>query len=181
MLYYFLKRGGHIHTRFKSTIPCLYVFFQDILSGCKESLGLSPRSGLILDRLNSSLTQKSHSQISGSLSFSEEAAASVSSTESNPVVDSNHSTPSAARPFADDDERTSAERLQGENLETEAMELSSPASPPAISLLSPKAMQVAGCIIRFQQQQREKAKVRETLTHTAVDALNLMCVCVCHC
>lgn len=128
------------------------------MSGCKESLGLSPRSGLILDRLNSSLTQKSHSQVSGSLSFSEEAAASVSSTESNPAVDSNHSTPSAARPFADDEERTSAECLQSENLETEAMELSSPAEPPAISLLSPKAMQVAGCIIRFQQQQREKAK-----------------------
>lgn len=148
------------------------------MSGCKESIGLSPHSALILDRLNSSVTQKSHPQLSGSPSFSEEAAASVSSTESNPAVESKHSTPSVARPFTDNDECTSVECLQGENLETEAMELSSPASPPAISLLSPKAMQVAGCIIRFQQQQHDKAKVtRESLTHgAAVKALNLMCV-----
>lgn len=138
----------------------MYVFFQDILSGCKDSLGLSPRSGLILDQLNSSLTQKTHAQISGSLSFSEDVAASVSSSESNPFVDSKHSTPSGARLFTEDDEHTSDECLQGENQETEAMEQSRPASPPAISLLSPKAMQVAGCIIRYQQQQREKAKVR---------------------
>lgn len=161
-----------------STIPCLFVFFQDILSGCKESLGLSPHSALIVDRLNSSLTQKNHPQLSGSPNFSEEAAASVSSTESNTAVESKNSTPSVARPFSDNDEHTSAECLQGENLEMEAMELSSPASPPAISLLSPKAMQVAGCIIRFQQQQHDKAKVtRKTLNHGAsFKALNLMCV-----
>lgn len=165
--------------RFYTTLS-VCVFFQDILSGCKDSLGLSPHSALILDRLNSSLTQKNHAQLSGSPSFSDEAAASVSSTESNAAVESKHSTPSVARPFTDNDEHTSAERLQGENLETEAMELSSPASPPAISLLSPKAMQVAGCIIRFQQQQHDKAKVkRKAVTQgAAVEALNLMSVCV---
>lgn len=35
-----------------------------------------------------------------------------------------------------------------------------PVSPPAISLLSPKAMETAGRILRFQEEQREKAKVR---------------------
>lgn len=139
---------------------------------------MSPHSALILDRLNSSLTQKSHAQLSGSSSFSEEAAASVSSTESNTAVESKHSTPSAAKALTDNDEHTGDECLQGENLETEAMELSSPASPPAISLLSPKAMQVAGCIIRFQQQQHDKAKVtRKTLTRgAAVEALDAMCL-----
>lgn len=43
---------------------------------------------------------------------------------------------------------------------TEADDLSSPASLPAISLLSPKAMETAGRIIKFEQEQQEKAKVR---------------------
>uniref|UniRef100_H2N2A7 mRNA export factor GLE1 n=1 Tax=Oryzias latipes TaxID=8090 RepID=H2N2A7_ORYLA len=34
-----------------------------------------------------------------------------------------------------------------------------PVSPPAISLLSPKAMETAGRILRFQEEQREKAKI----------------------
>lgn len=142
---------------------------QDILAGCKEVFSLSPRSGLVLERLSSTLSQESHSRVSGSgdscPGFSEELAASVSSTESNPVVASKHSTPSAARPLTDDGEPTSYECSQDESPEPDdgAMELSRPASPPAISLLSPKAMEMAGCIIKFQQQQREKAKVRKIM------------------
>lgn len=40
------------------------------------------------------------------------------------------------------------------------MDLSSPASQAALSLLSPKAMEIEGCIIKFEQEQREKARVR---------------------
>lgn len=136
---------------------------QDILAGCKEVFSLSPRSGLILERLSSTLSQESRSQVSGSgescPGFSEEIAASVSSTESK------HSAPSAARPLTDDSEPTSYECSQDESPEPDdgAMELSRPASPPAISLLSPKAMETAGCIIKFQQQQQEKAKVRKMM------------------
>lgn len=146
---------------------------QDILAGCKEVFSLSPRSGLILERLSSTLFQESHSQVSGSgdscPGFSEEIAASVSSTESNAVVASKHSTPSAARPLTDDSEPTSYECSQDESPEPDdgAMELSRPLSPPAISLLSPKAMETAGCIIKFQQQQREKAKVRKIMVYSA--------------
>lgn len=32
-------------------------------------------------------------------------------------------------------------------------------SPPSISLQSPKAMEVAGCIIKFEKKQQEKAQV----------------------
>lgn len=44
----------------------------------------------------------------------------------------------------------------------------SPESPPAIYLLSPKAMETAGCIIRFEEEQREKAKVRQRSQNAAV-------------
>lgn len=37
--------------------------------------------------------------------------------------------------------------------------VSSPTSPPSISLQSPKAMEMAGCIIKFEKKQREKAQV----------------------
>lgn len=39
------------------------------------------------------------------------------------------------------------------------LQVSSPASPPVISLLSPKAMETAGRILRFEEEHREKAKV----------------------
>lgn len=44
--------------------------------------------------------------------------------------------------------------------ETDVGDVPSPASPPSISLLSPKAMETAGRIIRFEEEQRAKAKVR---------------------
>lgn len=44
--------------------------------------------------------------------------------------------------------------------EADVVDLSSPSSGPTISLLSPKAMEMAGRIIKFEQEQREKAKVR---------------------
>lgn len=44
--------------------------------------------------------------------------------------------------------------------EADISQVSSPASLPAISLLSPKAMEMAGLIIKFEEGKREKAKVR---------------------
>lgn len=48
-----------------------------------------------------------------------------------------------------------------EDPETDVGDVSSPASLPAISLLSPKAMETAGRIVRFEEEQRAKAKVRQ--------------------
>lgn len=55
-----------------------------------------------------------------------------------------------------------SQEAKDEDPEVEISEVSSPASLPAISLLSPKAMEMAGRIIRFEEEQREKAKVRRS-------------------
>lgn len=57
-----------------------------------------------------------------------------------------------------DDEPTDA------NPEEDEIIISSPTSPPSISLQSPKAMEMAGCIITFQKKQREKAQVRHLIS-----------------
>lgn len=48
-----------------------------------------------------------------------------------------------------------------EDPEADVSDVSSPTSLPAISLLSPKAMETAGRIIQFEEEQRGKAKVRQ--------------------
>lgn len=53
-----------------------------------------------------------------------------------------------------------SDEAKDEDPEADVSEVSSPASLPAISLMSPKAMETAGRIIKFEEQQREKAKVR---------------------
>uniref|UniRef100_A0A3B5M1F4 mRNA export factor GLE1 n=1 Tax=Xiphophorus couchianus TaxID=32473 RepID=A0A3B5M1F4_9TELE len=54
-------------------------------------------------------------------------------------------------------------------------EVPAPPSPPAISLLSPRAMETAGHIIRFQKKQQEKAKValqeRQSLQEKLVESV----------
>lgn len=51
--------------------------------------------------------------------------------------------------------------INDEAPEMEAGEVSSPEVQPAISLLSPKAMETAGRIVIFEEEQRERAKVRQ--------------------
>lgn len=50
--------------------------------------------------------------------------------------------------------------MKDESPEADVSGVSSPTSLPAISLLSPKAMEMAGCIIKVQEEHREKAKVQ---------------------
>lgn len=45
--------------------------------------------------------------------------------------------------------------------EADVSEVSSPASLPAISLRSPQAMETAGGILKFEEEKRNKAKVRQ--------------------
>lgn len=54
------------------------------------------------------------------------------------------------------------DETRGESPEADVSEVPAPPSPPAISMLSPRAMETAGHIIRFQKEQQEKAKVRLT-------------------
>jgi len=64
------------------------------------------------------------------------------------------------------------DEAKDEDPEEDDADVHSPASPPAISLLSPKAMETAGRILRFEEEQREKAKVRrggsDTIFYTTV-------------
>lgn len=53
-----------------------------------------------------------------------------------------------------------SDEAKDEDPEADVSKVSSPVSPPAISLMSPKAMETAGRIIRFEEERREKAKVR---------------------
>lgn len=53
-----------------------------------------------------------------------------------------------------------SDEARDEDPEEDVSEFSCPASIPSISLLSPKAMETAGQIIRFAAEQQNKAKVR---------------------
>lgn len=53
-----------------------------------------------------------------------------------------------------------SDEARDEDLVANDSEVSSPASLPAISLLSPKAMDMARHIIKFEKEHRTKAKVR---------------------
>lgn len=53
-----------------------------------------------------------------------------------------------------------SDEAKDEDPEEDVSQVSSPASLPAISLLSPKAMETAGRILKFEEERREKAKVR---------------------
>lgn len=130
---------------------------EDILAGCKEALSLSSHSGVILERLSSSPQKKSFclgsSSRSSSAGLSGEISASVSSTASIPDTNNKYTTLCAVPPL-----RTESEQTADEDPAADVCEDSSPVSVPSISLLSPKAMETAGCIIKFEQEQREKAK-----------------------
>ncbi|XP_070690606.1 mRNA export factor GLE1 [Pempheris klunzingeri] len=134
---------------------------EDILAGCKEALSLSSHSGVILERLGSLPLHKSSflgsSSGDSSPGLSEEIPASVSSTGSIPNI--KHSGLCAAPPLRPESEQTLGDETTDEDGGSDAGEVSSPASLPAISLLSPKAMDTAGRIIRFEEEQREKAKM----------------------
>ncbi|KAE8291750.1 Nucleoporin GLE1 GLE1-like protein [Larimichthys crocea] len=134
----------------------------DILAGCKEALSLSSHSGVILERLSSSPLQKSCFLASGSgdcsPGLSEEILGSISSTGSVPDINGKHSTLSAALPLRTVSEQAFSEEAKDDDPEADVSEISS-ASLPAISLLSPKAMETAGRIIKFEEEQREKAKL----------------------
>ncbi|XP_029016690.1 mRNA export factor GLE1 [Betta splendens] len=132
---------------------------EHILAGCKEAVSLSPHSGLILERLRSSPLQKScflgSSSGNSSPGLFDDNQASLSSRESFPDVDTKHKVLSTAPESG----QVVGNATKDEDPETDISDVSSPASLPAISLLSPKAMETAGRIIRFEEEQRAKAKM----------------------
>uniref|UniRef100_A0A674NPA1 mRNA export factor GLE1 n=1 Tax=Takifugu rubripes TaxID=31033 RepID=A0A674NPA1_TAKRU len=118
---------------------------EDIMTGYSEFIGLSPRSGAIIDHLDSppKLQRSLFSSLSpGDSSPGLSVETSVSSTKSSFDI-----TP------RDLDEETDGHAKEDDVI------VSSPTSPPSISLQSPKAMEMAGCIIKFEKKQREKAQM----------------------
>ncbi|XP_028269229.1 mRNA export factor GLE1 [Parambassis ranga] len=143
---------------------------EHILAGCKEVLSLSPSSAAILERLSSLPLQKSSFLCSSpgdrSPGLSEEIPGSGSSAGSVSDTNTRNTTFSAATPLKSERNPTSvlscravSDDMNDETTEADVSEVSSPVSLPAISLLSPKAMETAGCIVRFEEKHREKAKL----------------------
>ncbi|XP_072243323.1 mRNA export factor GLE1 [Leuresthes tenuis] len=137
---------------------------EDILAGCKETLSLSEHSGVVLERLGSLSLQSSSfldsSTRDSSPGLLEETLASVSSSGSFADLNSRPATLSATPSLKNDREQQAVnDEETDESPEADVSKASDLTPPPAISLLSPKAMETAGRIIRFKEEQREKAKL----------------------
>ncbi|KAM7019157.1 LOW QUALITY PROTEIN: mRNA export factor GLE1 [Tautogolabrus adspersus] len=135
---------------------------EDILAGYREVLSLSPHSGVVLERLGPSPPQTSRSFLGSSSGksspgLSEENSAPASSSGSIPDINGRSNTLHSAPPFRTESEQALGVELKDED--ADVSEVSSPVSLPAISLLSPKAMETAGRILKFEEKQREKAKL----------------------
>lgn len=135
---------------------------EDILAGCKEALSLSSHSGVILERFSSSPLRRScflgSTSPDSSPGLSEHISASASSTGSS-EINSRHTSLFAGPPLRAESEQSVSDETRDGDPDTDASDVCSPASLPAISLLSPKAMETAGLIIKFEEEQREKAKL----------------------
>ncbi|XP_076007302.1 mRNA export factor GLE1 [Genypterus blacodes] len=123
---------------------------EDILSGYNESVSLTPLSGIILTRLDSG----------GLLRSSSSSDCSPGLAEVSPVPSSS---PEIVRKDAASSSNLDHEQVTEERKEKDAVvdvgSDSGPATPPAISLLSPRATETAGCIRLCEEKHREKAKM----------------------
>uniref|UniRef100_A0A8D3AZ98 mRNA export factor GLE1 n=1 Tax=Scophthalmus maximus TaxID=52904 RepID=A0A8D3AZ98_SCOMX len=138
---------------------------EDIMAGCKEAVSLSANSGIVLERLDSSPLLKfcflGSSSGHSSPGLSEEIPASGSSRGSLPDVGAKLNALSAAVDHEQNVSRFLLQSFRNEAKDDEAdvSKVSSPASLPSISLLSPKSMETAGRIIKCEEEHRRKAKV----------------------
>ncbi|KAL0979553.1 hypothetical protein UPYG_G00186480 [Umbra pygmaea] len=144
---------------------------EDILSGCNETPSLSPLSGLILKRLN--LSPRSllkncslGSNYDSSPGLSNEIPVSSSSSTS-PVL-SAHPQPSllCSPPLVIKWNKEDTQIIEAESTPDSSDKLSPTSistTPPTISLLSPRATQMAGCIRMCEEKHRNKAKMELTI------------------
>ncbi|KAK6306545.1 mRNA export factor GLE1 isoform X1 [Coregonus clupeaformis] len=147
---------------------------EDILSGCNEAPSLSPLSGLILKRLNMSprTLQKTCSLGSASRDpspgLSEEAPVSTSSSTS-PFPSANAQPTPLSSPLLvprskkDEEQQIVGDEDSATDASNDVSPVSNPILPPTISLLSPRATQMAGCIRICEEKHRAKAKMELSL------------------
>ncbi|KAM9392005.1 mRNA export factor GLE1 isoform 2-T2 [Pholidichthys leucotaenia] len=136
---------------------------EHILHGYKEVFSLSPHSVVILERLSSLPLQKSSflGSSSGDCSpgLSDEVPDSVSSPGSIPDHNTRNSTLSAAPSVQNKQDQIVNGEAKDGNREADISSVSSRSSLTSISIMSPKAMNTAGCIIRYEEEHRKKAKL----------------------
>ncbi|KTF88613.1 hypothetical protein cypCar_00025339 [Cyprinus carpio] len=130
---------------------------EDILAGCVEVSSLSPLSGQILKRLSPRPLLKTRSLSSCVRDTSPEVSEGLSAGASVPISPRQISSPPPVSLHAEDDEQKAGE-IQEESV---VSPVASP--PPAISVLSPRATQMAGCIRMCERKHKAKAKVELSL------------------
>ncbi|XP_073675444.1 mRNA export factor GLE1 [Garra rufa] len=133
---------------------------EDVLSGCIEVSSLSPISGQILKRLSPRPLLKTYSLNScvrdTSPGLSEDLAACASIPTSPRQISSPNSPPPVSIHAEEDEQK--AEEVKEDSVVSPVA-----SSPPAISVLSPRATQMAGCIRMCEQKHKAKAKAELSL------------------
>ncbi|XP_051964023.1 mRNA export factor GLE1 [Xyrauchen texanus] len=138
---------------------------EDILSGCIDVSSLSPRSGQILKRLSPRQVLNSCSLGSSVRDTSSSVSDDASVCRSVPVSPDRVSPSTSAPPVSIQTEGEEEEEKEAEDIQ-EAPDASpdrTVSPPPGISVLSPRATQMAGCIRMCEQKHRAKAKVELSL------------------
>ncbi|XP_050974079.1 mRNA export factor GLE1 isoform X2 [Labeo rohita] len=133
---------------------------EDILSGCIEVSSLSPISGQILKRLSPRPLLKTYSLTSCIRDTSPRPSEDLSAGASFPISPREILSPTSPPPVsihAEEDEQ------KAEEIKEDSVESPVASSPPAISVLSPRATQMAGCIRMCEQKHKAKAKAELSL------------------
>ncbi|TRY96780.1 hypothetical protein DNTS_014501 [Danionella cerebrum] len=132
---------------------------EDLFAGCKEVTGLSPLSGQILKRMSPRPLLNSLSRSTSTRDTSPGHSEDISICNSvtiSPKPITSPSSPSPASIQTEEGEEKNAE-------ETQEDPDSSINSPPGISILSPRASQISGCIRMCEQKHKAKAKMQLSL------------------
>ncbi|XP_016098979.1 nucleoporin GLE1 isoform X2 [Sinocyclocheilus grahami] len=133
---------------------------EDILAGCIEVSSLSPLSGQILKRLSPRPLLKTRSLSSCVRDTSPEISEDLAAGASVPISPRQISSPTSPPPVsihAEEDEQ------KAEEIKEDSVASPVASSPPAISVLSPRATQMAGCIRMCEQKHKAKAKAELSL------------------
>ncbi|XP_043103517.1 nucleoporin GLE1 [Puntigrus tetrazona] len=134
---------------------------EDVLARCIEVSSLSPLSGQILKRLSPRPLLKTRSLSScvrdTSPEISEDLAAGASFSQTSPRQISSPASPPPVSIHAEEHEQ------KAEEIKPDCVGSPAASSPPAISILSPRATQLAGCIRMCEQKHKAKAKVELSL------------------
>ncbi|XP_034027094.1 nucleoporin GLE1 [Thalassophryne amazonica] len=132
---------------------------EDIFVGYNEVLSLSPFAGAVLDRLTTQSLQTSFvSSGHSSPGLSGEIPASPSAG-SVPEVNGKPTVLLVALPSKFDTEEAASSETVNHHSEPDVCNVSSPTLPPALSVLSPRAMEIAGQIRLCEEEYRERAKM----------------------